>query len=686
MKNRSFMQIIRILAISCLLMISCQETDFTGDDFAWSPDGKKLAVVTLETNELLVVDIHNDRVENTRQVDNYIKILSPCWSFDSQYLLYSKSTKEYLNVYVYSTTVDTSTLIVHLPAGKDDKIEQFRPCWSPKENLILFTLSNASGAQQVYLTRPDGQEKKLLVKVNSEQLVPAWSPDGQWIVYSVFVHPGHQNNGLWKMKSNGAGPAQIYQANKISSFRWSPDGKQLVLAQLNDNNTNQLIMIDASSNHKQVIYSGEANITNVAWSPEGKNLCYVLQTPDEKKNAWMVEAATLKKFQLTFANVKEFYGWGQAGQVFFTIAKPEQLVDLTEAEKEKVDMFYFIRGMVKDNKLISIDNTKITRLADNVHSFRFCRQNGCAAFFQNFGVEFLTSLYCPIIILANGEPVYLARTQKEHLVAASQFYRQQKYHQALAHLNQYWNGNISKDFQSMFDVQSIISSAKITGDSSQYRALLQGQEDGALLTSILIMRQLKHKRTAEWLFDQYKILMIHYFESTRNSKENYNDILTFLIFTYARSRYEEFQSGIKDIDRLLTINQSDSLFKPYLLYAQALLAFEDSQYELGLNKVKLLLDKIPQDFDDLDDIKDMVYLQLPVAESGLEAKFIPVLQQLAQYQVDEDDIIEIHSILADLYEKTREPGKAMAAYQAVLNQDRDNNEIWDRVFRMEVAR
>jgi hypothetical protein len=71
---------------------------------------------------------------------------------------------------------------------------------------------------EVVIVKPDST----VVTTLPEALYPTWSPDGEWLAYSIY------NDGLYVMRKDGTDTRKLTNAHFSLTPSWSPDGQWLI--------------------------------------------------------------------------------------------------------------------------------------------------------------------------------------------------------------------------------------------------------------------------------------------------------------------------------------------------------------------------------------------------------------------------------------------------------------------------
>jgi Tol biopolymer transport system component len=139
---------------------------------------------------------------------------------------------------------------------------------------IAFT-STRTGNYDIYTMNPDGSDVTALTNDAANDLLPAWSADGQKIVFESDRGGG---SGIWLMNSDGNGLRQVTAAANSGYPAWSPNGNRIAFSQ-----EGNIWTVDADgTNYNQVEASFCDDVTGhctyfslPTWSPNGKTIDYV---------------------------------------------------------------------------------------------------------------------------------------------------------------------------------------------------------------------------------------------------------------------------------------------------------------------------------------------------------------------------------------------------------------------------
>ena len=177
--------------------------------------------------------------------------------------------------------LDTQKRTVLVAADKAQQYFDDGPDLSPDASQVAFSTDRGSVNDEVgiavvsrnggairRLTEPESQGNIQLL-----DLEPAWSPDGQSILFSR-VYLNTDTGDLWPLRLytvsvNGGPPVPVRDSEGAVSADWSPDGKRLVYLDGSDDRS-FIYTVDLTGANKQYLVTGEAP----AWSPDGTHIAY----------------------------------------------------------------------------------------------------------------------------------------------------------------------------------------------------------------------------------------------------------------------------------------------------------------------------------------------------------------------------------------------------------------------------
>jgi Tol biopolymer transport system component len=178
----------------------------SGGDFdpIWSPDGKKIAFTSMrsEISHIFVYNFDTSSIEELS--DTRFQDLHPTWSPSGKQLAFARRGS-----YNYHIWIMGDEGLTQLQFSANGNVDDFWPVWSPNGEFIVFSRSGPQpSVPYLYLVsyndRNSGAEKLITAKDKAEP-DPGYSfdisRDNQWLVFESW--PDGRNHDIYKMDIEG---------------------------------------------------------------------------------------------------------------------------------------------------------------------------------------------------------------------------------------------------------------------------------------------------------------------------------------------------------------------------------------------------------------------------------------------------------------------------------------------------
>ena len=193
---------------------------------SWSPDGKKIAFVSMRNGGRNQIHVMDSNGENIRRITEGAFDLNPAWSPDGRTIAYGGREMGEENRKIHLIAPDGTN---RRRLAGDIQSWDMAAAWSPDSQRIAFLSSRGIWGNEIYVMDADGTNQRRLTRDGWDDRHPAWSPDGSKIAFSasggnIFIvvmnTDGSDRKKLPEDMLNGVPMANAYPA-------WSPDGSKI---------------------------------------------------------------------------------------------------------------------------------------------------------------------------------------------------------------------------------------------------------------------------------------------------------------------------------------------------------------------------------------------------------------------------------------------------------------------------
>jgi len=277
----------------------------------WSPDGKWIAFSRLSENQRTIyqMPVEGGEVRALCSTATGSEHAELDWSPDGKSIAFAGRTAEGRTAIFMLSLSDSKPRAVTMPAaGEGD----WGPAFSPNGEMLTFVRSDSAGMQGILVMPSGGGEmRRLTTSVGEIVGPPAWSPNGESIIFGVHG----QSNGLFRVPVAGGVPAAIREAEgTVSRPAISRRGFRLAFQQVAEGRSiSQLDLTPPGQKQRSLVMTLNGEDSAPQLSPDGKQLVFA-STRAGGMDLWLTDRDGQNAVQLTAIGTANSPRWSPDGK------------------------------------------------------------------------------------------------------------------------------------------------------------------------------------------------------------------------------------------------------------------------------------------------------------------------------------------------------------------------------------
>ncbi|HMS83998.1 MAG TPA: Tol-Pal system beta propeller repeat protein TolB [Nitrospira sp.] len=215
------------------------------------------------------------------------------------------------------------------------------PRWSPDRRFLVFTTYRNRNAQDIDLLELATGKRWTLISQGGLNITPSLSPDGNFLAYSS----SHEGNAeLYRMDTHTKAVQRLTtNPGGDLSPSWSPSGRELAFTSDRSGGPQVFLISADGSNVRRLTFEGDYNAAP-AWSPRGNWIAYVCRTPKKEYKLCLVTPDGQKRVQLTTGpGVDDSPSWSPDGRhiVFSSTADGKSHIYMINVDGKDLERITF---------------------------------------------------------------------------------------------------------------------------------------------------------------------------------------------------------------------------------------------------------------------------------------------------------------------------------------------------------
>jgi TolB protein len=186
------------------------------------------------------------------------------------------------------------------------------PRWSPDRRYLVFTAYRTRDRQNIDLLELATGKRWTLASQAGLNITPAVSPDGSFV---AFASSQEGNAELYKLDTRSKAVERLtFHAAGDLSPSWSPTGREIAFTSDRGGGPQIYLMSADGSDIRRLTYDGDYNAAP-AWSPRGNWIAYVCRTAERQYKLCLISPDGQRRQQITTGSgVDDSPSWSPDGR------------------------------------------------------------------------------------------------------------------------------------------------------------------------------------------------------------------------------------------------------------------------------------------------------------------------------------------------------------------------------------
>ncbi len=215
------------------------------------------------------------------------------------------------------------------------------PRWSPDRRFLVFTAYRNRNTQDIDMIELATGKRWTIVSLGGLNITPALSPDGNFL---AFASSYEGNSELYRLDTRTKALQRLtVNASGDLSPSWAPSGRELAFTSDRSGGPQVFLMSGDGSNVRRLTFEGDYNAAP-AWSPRGNWIAYVCRTPKKEYKLCLITPDGQKRVQLTTGpGVDDSPSWSPDGRhlVFSSTADGKSQIYMINADGKDLERITF---------------------------------------------------------------------------------------------------------------------------------------------------------------------------------------------------------------------------------------------------------------------------------------------------------------------------------------------------------